>query len=285
MLANITEETCTGTGLTLALAGVTDGNVPFAKKYSNGDPVPYFLEDSAGIIRVGGTGTYVSATDDITRNDSWNWNGTVIDDNPSSNITLGGGNHTVRCDVLADSLAPGIGISREGIRYSAHHSGTGSVGTVTLTLDRLYYIPFLNDSGQAMKPVTLSLEVTTPGTGAARMRLGYARAFDGEPLDLEFQTAEIDVSTTGNKSASVTGIIPVGWGFMVIIVNETITIGAASRPDSGTNPILAASFSGSALHTRQQSRVNQSFGSIPTSLPASTGADDLVDLVSIGVNE
>ena len=104
MLANFTEETCTGTGATLALAGATTGNIVFSESFADGDRVPYVAEDSGGTIKVAGVGTYVSATDDITRNDMWNWNGTAIDENPSTNITLSGGTHTVRCAVINDSV-------------------------------------------------------------------------------------------------------------------------------------------------------------------------------------
>lgn len=104
MYSNFTEETCTGTGNTLVLTGNTAGRLSFSKSFSNGESVSYVLEDSAGIIKLSGIGTYVSASNTITRNDSWNWNGTVIDENPSTNITLSGGIHAVRCDVVSKSL-------------------------------------------------------------------------------------------------------------------------------------------------------------------------------------
>ena len=52
MFANFTEETCIGTGDTLALAGITTGNIPFSESFANGDLVAYVLEDSAGAINV-----------------------------------------------------------------------------------------------------------------------------------------------------------------------------------------------------------------------------------------
>lgn len=104
MFANFTEETCTGTGATLVLAGATTGNIPFNKSFADGDPVAYVLEDSGGIIYVAGVGTYVAATDDITRADTWNWNGSVIDESPGTNITLGGGTHVVRCGPIDNQL-------------------------------------------------------------------------------------------------------------------------------------------------------------------------------------
>ncbi len=104
MFGNFLEETCTGTGATLALAGATTGNIRFQEKFADGDLVEYVVDDSGGTIKVGGTGIYVSATDDITRNDTWNWNGTTYDENPTTNITLSGGTHTVRCDAISGSI-------------------------------------------------------------------------------------------------------------------------------------------------------------------------------------
>ena len=104
MFANFTEETCTGTGNTIELSGATSNRIKFNESFSNGDLISYVIEDSGGVIVVGGIGTYVSATDDITRNDTWNWNGTVVDESPASNITLSGGTHIIRCDVIASDI-------------------------------------------------------------------------------------------------------------------------------------------------------------------------------------
>ena len=136
IFANFTEETCTGTGATLALAGATTGNIPFSASFADGDLVAYVVEDSGGSIKVAGIGTYVSATDDITRNDTWNYNGTVVDNNPSTNVTLSGGTHTVRCDVVGNSLSTR---HREGFDISAY----------ALTLDG--YMPSNITSGVAGK--------------------------------------------------------------------------------------------------------------------------------------
>ena len=104
MYANFTAQEGTGTGDTIELSDAIVDRILFSKSFADGDLVAYVLEDSGGVIKVAGVGTYVSATDDITRNDTWNWNGTVIDDNPSTNITLSGGTHTVRCDVIGDNF-------------------------------------------------------------------------------------------------------------------------------------------------------------------------------------
>lgn len=51
-ISNFTEETCTGTGDTLELSGATTGKIPFSASYSDGDLVPYALEDSDGIDNI-----------------------------------------------------------------------------------------------------------------------------------------------------------------------------------------------------------------------------------------
>jgi len=107
LFANFTEETCTGTGDTLELAGAISGSIPFSESFADGDLVAYVLEDSGGTIKVAGVGVYVAVTDDITRNDTWSWNGSVVDNNPAANITLSGGTHKVRCDVVGNRL-PGV---------------------------------------------------------------------------------------------------------------------------------------------------------------------------------
>ena len=106
MYANFTTEKCTGTGDTLELSGAVSGQIQFSKSFADGDFVAYVLEDSAVTIKVAGVGTYVAATDDITRNDTWNWNGTVVDDNPATNINLGAGSHTIRCDATDQNQEP-----------------------------------------------------------------------------------------------------------------------------------------------------------------------------------
>ena len=65
MFANFTEETCTGTGDVLTLAGATSGNIPFSASFSDGDLVSYSVIDADGITKVAGLGTYSAGT--ITR--------------------------------------------------------------------------------------------------------------------------------------------------------------------------------------------------------------------------
>jgi hypothetical protein len=117
MYANFTEETCTGTSATLTLAGATTDNLAFSLSYADGDLVAYAVEDSGGSIKITGVGTYNSAGNTITRSDTYNYNGTVVDKNPSTNITLSGGTHTIRCDIVGDQLTT-ANLKFDGNSYS-----------------------------------------------------------------------------------------------------------------------------------------------------------------------
>lgn len=103
MFGNFLEETCTGTGTTITLAGATQYGIAFSNLYSNTDSVPYVIVDANGINRVGGVGTY-NTGGTITRNDSWTWNGTTYDSSPAGNLTLTGGTHTIRVTPLASDF-------------------------------------------------------------------------------------------------------------------------------------------------------------------------------------
>lgn len=282
MYANFTEETCTGTGDTLTLSGLTTGNLTFSTSFADGDLVSYVVEDSGGSIKVVGVGTYNTANT-ITRNDSWNYNGTVVDKNPSTNIVLSAGTHTVRCDAVDGSFAKAIGISRNGTKISGHFLSEGATSTQSINANTVYYIPFLNDSGAPLSPSSIAVGVTTAGTAAARVIIGFATAYNGEPYKLLFQTSELDASTTGLKSGSVADSIPIGWSFTVLTSNENLTIDSTNRNFSSQNPILGAQYSGGAYFGRVYSSVTREFSALANPLPASTNAADLSNVFTIGV--
>jgi len=213
MFANFTEETCTGTGNTQALAGATTGNIAFQESYANGDLIPYVIEDSGGAIKVAGVGTYVSASDDITRNDTWNWNGTAVDDSPSSNITLSGGTHTVRVSIFETSSdkvtfghldnnhagAPvSNNISPRGYNGSDWHSASAPLTAGKVRIVWGEPVAEVATNGVAYKLTTLS------STSTARYYVGvYVLKEDSLIASLVWQSTEQDGSaasgSTGNK--------------------------------------------------------------------------------------
>lgn len=226
---NFIEETSTGTGDTQALAGATSGNIQFQEKFADGEAVRYVIEDSAGVIRVGGIGLYVSATDDITRNDTWSWNGTTYSDDPNqTNITLGGGTHTIRCDVLEDDFNTG-GVIPGRIYMSATINELSSTFDLTAD-DRIAYIPLkLEYSGFYDE---FAIEVTSTGTN---IKMGLYDSRDGLPNSLlVVHDTNFSVGTTGLKAITFDGgsIYLKKGHYFVGIVNDAQVVLRASFPDS-----------------------------------------------------
>lgn len=220
MFANFTEETCTGTGATLVLTGATSGSIAFSESFADGDLVAYVLEDSGGTIKVAGVGTYVSATDDITRNDTWNWNGTVIDESPTTNITLSGGTHTVRCDTIGNRL-PGAdnvnnywdGVSGTITQHWPNNLRSLSSGKMRGNNDapfNLAYQPF------AQIITALGLEITTADAASTDNRCAcYAVNDDFSVGALLAATGHLSGSSTGKVSETLSTALyqPPGYYF------------------------------------------------------------------------
>jgi len=218
MFANFTTETCTGTGLTLTLAGATTGQIPFSASYVDGDLVSYVVEDSGGVIKVAGIGTYNSTGNTITRNDTWNYNGTVVDKNPATNITLSGGTHTVRCDVSQNTLTPfvysnnpftyGRGVVGSNIRSLAN-------GNQTVTPDTLYTTAHVLENGLDINKITFN--VTNPGAAGEIAKVGiWQLKGDLTMGNVLYESPAILVDKTGFKSVSPTpfhvqGIVMLGF--------------------------------------------------------------------------
>jgi len=210
MFANFTSETCTGTGLTLTLAGATTGQIPFAASYADGAPVAYVVEDSGGVIKVAGIGTYNATPNTITRNDTWNWNGTVVDKNPATNITLSGGTHTVRCDIIGSNIPVVKNTFFTGLNAQYHYikrdGDFGSDGGNTRTLDttKIDHVVFVVPENTTIDAVEFKV-TTAIASSLTRVGLSSIGA-DGNVDALLAQSVNIDTSTTGIKEGTFTGI-------------------------------------------------------------------------------
>lgn len=230
MFDNFIEETCTGTGITLALAGAAPDRIPFNKSFSDGDSVSYVIEDSGGTIIVAGVGTYVSATDDITRNDTWNWNGTVVDNNPSTNITLSGGAHTIICDVISNQIAPvplGLGVA-DRVQSAHYHYFVGSTGNSSIGANTQYAMPFKLEAPLLVSAMGAAL---TTGVDGSTTRLGFSKMIDGLPIDMIFDVAIATTTTQSSTftSASVTPrLLRPGWYFFHLVSTAAIIPTAVS---------------------------------------------------------
>lgn len=257
MFANFTEETCTGTAATLALAGATADHIAFQESFADGDLVAYALEDSGGVIRVAGIGTYVAATDDITRNDSWNWNGTVVDKNPSSNITLSGGTHTIRCDVT-QAVAPIASANFYGNRKACGFAVDYALAFGGFVADRLYLCAFEVFEKAKYTKIGTSISVAQAGSFT---RCGvYSMGLDGLPNNLIVESAAIDTSVTGDVSATIDLSLDPGVYYAAIVSSDAIDPFAGSAFTAFLMGIHTDKKAIEAIYTAH------TFGSLPADL-------------------
>ena len=225
MFANFTEETCTGTEATLELAGATTGRIQFSKSFADGDLVSYVVEDSGGTILVAGIGTYVSATDDITRNDTWNWNGTSVDNNPSSNITLSGGTHTVRCDIIDDTTSVTRKIdnpTRFGRIFVGENINEIHSGSASQTVDELNMVAHVFSRPIVVKSIIL--DVQGAGTSGDIAKIGIWRSVDSRNSGkVLFESSSILVDATGIKVITISNLILKAGVYLFGCVTDSTT--------------------------------------------------------------
>ena len=265
MFANLTEETCTGTGNTLALAGATLDSIPFSASFADGDLVAYVLRDSGGAIKVSGIGTYVAATDDITRNDNWNYNGTVVDKNPATNITLSAGTHTISCDLsessflsrVSSAMPAGRYLIPGGLEYSNNGKGggefTASIGKVTFT-------PITLVTHIKISEVYAAIGTVFAG-GLFRLGLYGVDTGTGLPDQLLFDSGDIGTDTAGITGVSITPvIIPPGVYYMADAVNNTTATARGARFSIPVN----GGFAGVATDRKgKKLQIAQTYGAFP----------------------
>ena len=240
MFSNFTEETCTGTGATMALSGATTGNIPFSESFADGDLVSYVIEDSGGTIKVAGIGTYVSATDDITRNDTWNWNGTAVDKSPATNITLSGGTHTIRCSVPGNSFkthgALPVEFTNDGSNiFISGEDITG--GFTTDGVDGTFIRGAVHSFTKQVDVTAFVCNVTSAATAGA---LGKVFVYSVErgsttsncsSVKLWAETSTFAVDTTGVKVVAHSLTLPSGQYFMGMVTDASATVTSLGGQD------------------------------------------------------
>lgn len=229
MFANFVQETCTGTGLTLTLAGITAGMIPFSASFADGDLVSYVVEDSGGTIKVAGAGTYNSAGNTVTRNDGWNYNGATVDKKPATNIALSAGTHTIRCDVVGARLDTG-GIISGRIYTPPIYSETAS--HATFGDHRIFYCPVKIDYAGYYNSFAAEVVIAS---GAGNAIFGLYTSKDGLPDQLiALHAADVDTTTTGLKVATFDGgsVFLEKGHYYAAINNSDAPLWRASQPDS-----------------------------------------------------
>lgn len=218
--------TTTGTGaLTLdAVTGYPGFNDIFSLSgyfayaiLNDGDGTPIeagvgHLSSSTVLVRDKILATYVAGTYDNT--------------SPAA-ATLAAGTKRVICAPLADLLAP-IPTGNVGWNSVKISFPTGlQMASNTKTINTNEFMGACLRWETAAEISSLLLQVTT-GSGSGRVQLGvYSTKHDGYPGKLVCRTGDIDTTTTGLKTAALSGgniILPPGWYWF------GVGCGAASPP-------------------------------------------------------
>lgn len=277
MFANNTVETCTGTGNDLILAGavtftneggIDETTLEFGDSFADGDLASCFVIDSGGVIQVAGIYMYVAATNKLTRNDTWNWNGTVVDKNPSSNITLSGGIHIVRCDVSQSlmhrkKLETANPNGSNGYHLGVNTDGNLWTATNITTANRMGTVPVEFDS-----PITISelkVYIDTIDAAATHFRIGlYDSDDEGRPLNLLVDSGDMSASVgaTGAKTVTLGTPIRLNAGtYYAVVVSDSVTVKYKVTANSTERTAAWNSWSSNGL--AQQYYMNNVTGALP----------------------
>jgi hypothetical protein len=227
MLGNAIKQTTatTGTG-SLTLSAVT-GYPMFSDAFPLNAMVSYCLLDSAGLFIEAGIG-YLSSSSVLVRNTvRATFVSSVYNDANPTAASLSGAT-TVICAPHAatmESMLPTVDNQSSSVaRYLLTASRSVSTTPVSLTALRLYHVPFLLRT--AARVVSLSVSVTTLGAGSV-IRAGlYACNEKGYMGALLATTGDLDGTTTGVKTGTLSSPVslPPGWYFTSVVSSATVSV-------------------------------------------------------------
>lgn len=239
--------TTAGNGLTIALSAVA-GKARFSDS-GVGAVVPVAMKDgnnwqwAFGTVRSGNTldinivvANYVSG---------------VYDNTSPTRMTLSGGQVDVWLSPIAEALSPGMPIvgstyGRKSVQ--SPHWNTYQSGTLTVTADRLYLVPFKVDSAYDING--FFIDMNTAGAASTKARIGlYRMKSDGQPGALIVETADIDTSvaaTVLSPPVTQTRIEP-GWYYIGFVNSGAPTYQAYPSSAYGVSPLGNENGAGSML--------------------------------------
>ncbi len=140
---------------------------------------------------------------------------------------------TANADCLASDIA-GLGVGAIGYKTNNYYfpyliGNTG--GTATQTANRILYVPFF--VRQKTTFTRIGIQVTAAaGTSA---RLGIYNAANGVPTSLVLDCGTVSTASLGEKEATISQSLNVGFYFLAIICDNapTIQTGTATTSSSG----------------------------------------------------
>lgn len=228
MLANRVKETTTTTGTgNLTTAGAATNYQTFNTAFGLNDRFKYWIVDSTNNVWETGIG-YLSGTTTLVRE-------TVLDNSSGTQTAL-----NLSAGTKNIFVAPGEGgvvptmpamsalTNSEKIVFSQNWN---SHADITLTTDRVVYVPFLNTFEGQVDALQCHVE-TAAGT---LLRIGlYEMDADGLPGNIILESSDLDPSTTGVKTSTFTAQhIKPGWYFIAICANGAPIMRGVSHNAAG----------------------------------------------------
>lgn len=240
MLANWIRQTTTTPGAgDLTLSAVAN-HCTFADEFVIGQPFYYMIQrDSDGSAVEHGIGK-LSASNTLVRLAVLQTFDGSFNNAPSGHVSLTAGTYRVICAGTMQqggvTTFPGI-TSAAALRAAVLYPYVASANNRTITANQpLVFAGRIDACGKGISALGVAI-TTAAGNASNKLRIGvYAINTDGSPGALVAETNDIQVDTTGNKSASLAGgkkIIPPGWYYFAILSD------VAPGMSSGSTSVIA----------------------------------------------
>lgn len=234
MLADAVKETTTTTGTgTLTMSSVS-GFARMSDWFAVGEFVDYAIQSGSnwewGVGKVAASNTMERTIVTAT------FTSGTLAKYPASGLSLTG-TSTVFCAAHSATVGPSrggntLGSLAPGIVSSAHLvnvTGYG-VNVAASAANRLQWVPFVWPAGCRRYISSLQIYVNTTGT-ATKLRIGILKPLGDTVASLQLltQTADIDISTTGAKTSTLssTVVVPEHRFMMVLLADGSVTFRGA----------------------------------------------------------
>jgi hypothetical protein len=149
----------------------------------------------------------------------------------------------------------------------------GSISNTSIFTSRLYFIPFIPN--QSFTASALAINVTTGGVGALAKVLVYSD-LNGVPNTKLYESAELDCSTTGTKTATTTFNFVQGTFYWLSI---TCNISFA-MPFIGTAALIPINIT-NTFTVQYHYTYSVTYPTTPTTIPSVTGQTSAVPFIGV----
>lgn len=240
-----TTSTTTGTG-DLTVSGVT-GYPTFNDVFGTGKRFYYtILLDSDGTPLETGMG-YLSASTTLVREKVLaTYSGGTYDDTSATALSLAAGTKRVICSTEAGAMTLNpLNVNTSATTRVVSPMITGSAGSLVVTTNRCYYIPFVIATPRELDAIVFRV---SSGSGSTQAKVGiYTAAINGKPGDRIDQSA-FQGTGTGASGSKITATLtarryPPGLYFLAFACDGAPTINAPGTVGQQA-PLLGADSTG-----------------------------------------